>query len=211
MESSNSRFGVRGHEKLGGGLKAVFQLETEFHVDTNDSRFAQRDSFIGLAHDRWGTVKLGRFDQSEKARLAESIEAALAWTSKQAAQDVVDAEMAVEATGDVLPGEAFRYESSPKPKLRVIKLASKREALPGDIIDFTIRFDNIGNEVVGNVTVIDNLTTRLEYVPDSAQCSLPAEFKPVVNEGDSLILRWEITDPLARAHGGIIRFKCRVR
>ncbi len=62
MESSNSRFGVRGHEKLGGGLKAVFQLETEFHVDTNDSRFAQRDSFIGLAHDRWGTVKLGRFD-----------------------------------------------------------------------------------------------------------------------------------------------------
>ena len=62
MESSNSRFGVRGQEKLGGGLKAIFQLETEFHVDSNDSRFAQRDSFVGLTNPRWGTIKLGRMD-----------------------------------------------------------------------------------------------------------------------------------------------------
>ena len=62
MESSNSRFGVRGHEKLGGGLKAVFQLETAFLVDSNNSAFAQRDSFVGLEHDRWGAIKLGRMD-----------------------------------------------------------------------------------------------------------------------------------------------------
>ncbi len=62
MESSNSRFGLRGHEKLGNGLRAIFQLETEFHVDSNDSRFAQRDSFVGLSHNQWGTVKLGRMD-----------------------------------------------------------------------------------------------------------------------------------------------------
>ena len=62
MESSNSRLGVRGHEKLGPDLKAIFQLETEFHVDSNDSAFARRDSFVGLAHKRWGTVKLGRMD-----------------------------------------------------------------------------------------------------------------------------------------------------
>ncbi len=62
MESSNSRFGVRGHEKLGHDLKAIFQLETEFHVDSNDSRFAQRDSFVGLQSGRWGTIKLGRMD-----------------------------------------------------------------------------------------------------------------------------------------------------
>ena len=62
MESSNSRFGLRGHEKLGHGLKAIWQMETEFHVDSNDSRFAQRDSFVGLQHDAWGTIKLGRMD-----------------------------------------------------------------------------------------------------------------------------------------------------
>lgn len=62
MQSSNSRFGVRGQENLGGGLKAIFQLETEFHVDSNDSTFAQRDSFVGLSHKGWGDIKLGRMD-----------------------------------------------------------------------------------------------------------------------------------------------------
>jgi predicted porin len=62
VESSNSRFGIRGHEKLGGGLKATFQLETQFLLDSNNTAFAQRDSWVGLAHDKWGTVKLGRFD-----------------------------------------------------------------------------------------------------------------------------------------------------
>jgi general bacterial porin, GBP family len=62
MESSNSRFGVRGHEKLGGGLRAVFQLETQFLLDSNTTQFAARDSWVGLKHDNWGLVKLGRFD-----------------------------------------------------------------------------------------------------------------------------------------------------
>ena len=62
VESSNSRFGVRGHERLSGSLKAIWQMETEFHVDSNDSRFAQRDSFVGLSGNAWGTVKLGRMD-----------------------------------------------------------------------------------------------------------------------------------------------------
>ena len=62
MESSNSRFGIRGHEKLGAGLKATWQLETQFLVDSNNTAFAQRDSWVGLNHKAWGTVKLGRFD-----------------------------------------------------------------------------------------------------------------------------------------------------
>ena len=62
MESSNSRFGVRGHEKIGADLKAIFQLETQFLVDQNNTGFAQRDSFVGVASKRMGTVKLGRFD-----------------------------------------------------------------------------------------------------------------------------------------------------
>jgi predicted porin len=62
MESNNSRLGVRGQEMLGHDLKAIFQLETVFHVDSNDSAFAQRNSFVGLASRSWGTVKLGRMD-----------------------------------------------------------------------------------------------------------------------------------------------------
>ena len=62
MSSSNSRLGVRGHEKLGGGLRAIWQLETLFAVDNPSSTFASRDSWVGLKHDKWGVVKLGRFD-----------------------------------------------------------------------------------------------------------------------------------------------------
>ena len=61
IEASNSRFGVRGHEKLGGGLRAIWQLETQFLVDQNTTPFAARDSFVGLKGG-WGTVKLGRMD-----------------------------------------------------------------------------------------------------------------------------------------------------
>ena len=62
MQSSNSRLGWRGYEKLGRDLKAIWQLETEFHVDSNDSAFAQRNSFVGLAGRYWGDIKLGRMD-----------------------------------------------------------------------------------------------------------------------------------------------------
>jgi hypothetical protein len=46
MGSSNSRFGVRGYEKLGGGWRATWQLETQFLVDSNNTAFAARDSNI---------------------------------------------------------------------------------------------------------------------------------------------------------------------
>lgn len=62
MESSNTRLGVRGQEMLGHDLKAIFQLETAFKVDSNDSKFAQRNSFVGLAGRRWGDFKVGRMD-----------------------------------------------------------------------------------------------------------------------------------------------------
>src|SRR5512140_2847862 len=62
VEGGNTRLGVRGHEKLGHDLKAIFQLETEWRPDEHGTPFAARDSFVGLDSDRWGTIKLGRMD-----------------------------------------------------------------------------------------------------------------------------------------------------
>jgi predicted porin len=56
-----SLLGVRGTEDLGGGLKAFFQLETQWKVDQNDTTFAARDSGVGL-QGNWGSVLLGRWN-----------------------------------------------------------------------------------------------------------------------------------------------------
>ena len=95
--------------------------------------------------------------------------------------------------------------------LRVVKVASRIAARPGEIVEFTIRFDNLSSKKIGNVTLIDNLTSRLEYVEGSAESSHHAAFITERNEAGSLQLRWEIRDPLPKGEGGLIRFKCRVR
>ncbi|WP_175980792.1 porin [Burkholderia sp. BCC1630] len=59
-----SRWGMKGTEDLGGGLKAVFQLENGFNV--NNGRLGQgglmfgRQAYVGLASDHLGTVTFGR-------------------------------------------------------------------------------------------------------------------------------------------------------
>ncbi|MDB5908222.1 MAG: hypothetical protein JWP34_2336 [Massilia sp.] len=65
LDSPNSRLGFRGSEDLGGGMKAIFQLEMGFGVDTgvNTSSTAlfSRDTWVGLAGN-FGTVRLGSMD-----------------------------------------------------------------------------------------------------------------------------------------------------
>ncbi|MDB5929983.1 MAG: putative transrane outer rane porin signal peptide protein [Polaromonas sp.] len=58
-----SRWGLRGSEDLGGGLRAFFNVESGINVDTgasaNTATFFDRASVIGLAGG-WGTVTAGR-------------------------------------------------------------------------------------------------------------------------------------------------------
>ncbi|PUA18198.1 porin [Glaciimonas sp. PCH181] len=62
-----SRLGFKGVEDLGGGLKAVFQLEAGFANDTGalqgdkgSTNLFRRKSVVGLSGDNFGTVLLGR-------------------------------------------------------------------------------------------------------------------------------------------------------
>ena len=61
--SNSSRLGVRGSEALGGGLSAVFQIESAVGAATGGglgSTLGTRETFVGL-QGGWGTVKLGYF------------------------------------------------------------------------------------------------------------------------------------------------------
>jgi uncharacterized repeat protein (TIGR01451 family) len=188
-----------------------------FQEDTRGADVVADSGLLGMAsrlraHEDLQLIRDGVFDNSQKARLSISMDAALAWTEQQAVQVAIDNTTTVVANNDTGPQAVFRYELPPgKPRVRVVKLASTKHARPGELVEFTIRFDNIGDQQVGNVTIVDNLTTRLEYVPDSQECSLEADFFTQENRGESLVLRWEIKAPLDVAEGGVIRFTCRVR
>ena len=60
---SGSRLGFRGTEDLGGGLQALFTLETGINIDaggfTQSNTAFGRQAFVGLGGN-FGTVKLGR-------------------------------------------------------------------------------------------------------------------------------------------------------
>ena len=165
-----------------------------------------------LPYENLEIIRRGVMETAELAWLARGIDAAKAWTTTQAVQVILDeqaanAEVQTEALQDVFTVKTPKGN----PRLRVIKVASEHFAQPGEEIAFTIRFDNVGNQVIGNVTILDNLTTRLEYIPDSAQCSLEANFVTEPNEAGSVVLRAELVAPLEPGDGGVIRFRCRVR
>ncbi|KVL22275.1 porin [Burkholderia cepacia] len=58
-----SRFGLRGSEDLGGGLKAIFTLESGFGIGDgklgNNGGMFNRQAFVGLS-SQYGTVTLGK-------------------------------------------------------------------------------------------------------------------------------------------------------
>ena len=142
-------------------------------------------------------IRTGKFDSAEMARLARGTTAAITWSSDQAVQVILDRATASAVVSDRKVDTLFSIDKPPAhPKLRIIKVASTPFAEVGDSVDFTLRFDNMGNQVIGNVTILDSLTTRLDYVDGTAQSSLPAAFSTQQNEGGSLVLRWEIAQPL---------------
>jgi len=78
-----SRWGVRGTEDLGGGLSAVFHLESSFNIDTGAEGTSSgltggfnRNAFVGLSGG-FGTVHLGRsytaFDDAKALSVSSSV------------------------------------------------------------------------------------------------------------------------------------------
>lgn len=156
-------------------------------------------------------IRTGQVDGVDEVKLERGVQAAVTWTSDVGAQVVLENKQAVAMVGLKQPGIVYQTDGPENPWLRLIKLASTHHALPGEEVEFTLRFDNIGDQVIGNVTIVDNLATRLEYVPDSARSSLDADFSATPNGAGSTVLRWEIRDPLEAGNGGILQFTCRVR
>lgn len=65
VTSTASRIGFKGAEDLGGGLSAIWQIESGFNADEQSGTLASRNSFLGLKGG-WGTVLAGNHDTPMK-------------------------------------------------------------------------------------------------------------------------------------------------
>ena len=165
-----------------------------------------------LPFEDFQIIRLGKMDDSERTALARWVQAAVVWAKDDTLAVVLNEKRAATVIQNEELVELYVVHEPPaNPQLRLIKVASTAYAEPGDVVDFTLRFDNVGNQPIQNVTILDSLSSRLEYVPDSAQCSLKARFTTEPNQAGSELLRWELAEPLQPGQGGIIRFRCRVR
>jgi uncharacterized repeat protein (TIGR01451 family) len=201
---------IQPEGQLGSKAASIYrerQQGGELHLRQHLS--AAQDTF--LPHEDFQVIRLGIVDQGEKARLAKAVEAAIVWTRDEAVQVVIDGKAAAVLQLNREVEQIYVVDVPDQPKLRVIKTASTDTARQGETVDFTLRFDNVGDQTMGNVTILDNLSTRLEYVADSQQSSRAAEFSTEANHAGSDLLRWDFEEPLKPGDGGIIRFRCKVR
>lgn len=67
VSSNSSRFGLKGSEDLGGGLSAIWQVESQLTLDGNAGNgLGTRNTFLGLKSDSMGTLTAGNNDTPYK-------------------------------------------------------------------------------------------------------------------------------------------------
>ena len=157
-------------------------------------------------------VRFGRVDDSDSARLNYGIQASSLWSREEypvisAKTDMVLEGHFEEATAVITAID----EKTATDNLRIVKLADKNTAVPGDTIQFTIRYDNLGGREVHHIRIVDNLTPRLQYVEDSTTSDRNGRLVLEDNGEGSQILIWELEEPLPGKTGGVITFKTLVR
>ncbi len=171
----------------------------------------QRMSDARFAIEGFDITTTSRITDDEIIVLGRILQNANEWWSPESLEVYLNGQGAALLKKSKRAQEVFHYEINDSCALRVLKGASSSVALPGDILRFTLRFDNLGTKPIGNVVLVDNLTTRLQYVEGSQQSSVPVRFTAEPNSVGSQQLRWELEEPLQPYTGGVISFDCKVR
>ena len=156
-------------------------------------------------------LELSELRDDEKALLEKLALAAVTWDLDESVEAVVEDLRVPTLTRDRQLRGFTIYEFPDAGRLRITKLADRSDALPGELVHFVIRVENVGDSAVGKVVIADNLTTRLEYVDGSTESSIPTDFESTSNEGESLRLQWRLSEPLEVGDSVTIELDCRVR
>ncbi len=156
-------------------------------------------------------TRTGLITIQELVDVREFIQNAQAWVNPESLEVEVSNQAAILLKDTQAAQDLFVYELPDGCTMRIFKAASHTIANSGDIVSFTIRFDNAGVKPLGNAVIMDSLSPRLNYIQGSQQCSVGVRFSAEPNEVGSMVLRWEIEEPIEPTQGGVISFDCRVR
>jgi uncharacterized repeat protein (TIGR01451 family) len=171
-----------------------------------------------------GTLRPLELTEVERVRMKKQVELALELVKRQgpaSLEEIVGPRVVarVEGLREVSSAVETRdftvcCHEAPHPPdkpLVLFKWADAQAAQVGDIVTFHLKYSNVGGQPMTDVAVMDSLTGRLEYVPDSAQSSRDAVFTIQENEAGSVVLRWEVSGKLLPGTSGVVTFQARVR
>jgi len=200
-----------------GGLRVrsrVSGLDTDAgQAGLDQTTTAGRQEKLVNVFEDLAFLQTGRFKQSDRAILLTGMQAAIVWTRNE--YPVITAstsglqELRSRFMGQQIVGTDDKSKTDGR--LRIVKLADRKTAQPGEVVTFTIRYDNLGDRKLRNIIVVDNLTPRLEYVHDSATSDRAGRLVVEDNQEGSLVLRFEVSETLPGHKGGVVTFKARVR
>jgi uncharacterized repeat protein (TIGR01451 family) len=152
------------------------------------------------------------FLKADAAIIGKQRQAAIAWTRDQYPVLTASIAGAQQVIARFIPSEMVGVEDRRRPgRLLIVKLADKQTALPGEIVNFRIEFENVGDLELRDVRIIDSLTPRLEYIAESGNSDRPAALDVADNGEGSAVLTWSLNEPLPGKTVGIVTFKARVR
>ena len=134
----------------------------------------------------------------------------IAWTCIKAANVVLNDQAAAVVAVD--RGTAtLRFEEPGRAELTLCKRAGSDTARGGEELDFTIFMLNSGDRPLTGVVLADALPARLDYVPDSAAASVPADFVTETGDDGAVVLTWRLEGTLQPGESGFVRFRTVVK
>lgn len=203
----NSMQGLRVRSRVSG-------VETESQQSGVEQRTSAAEATkLNNVYENLTFLRSGQFIEAERARISYGRDAAEIWSKNLSPviSGSTSAGQEVYATSQQQEFVVVEERPGQKGRLRIVKLADKKLAHPGDTITFTIRFDNTGQRDLHGIRIVDNLSPRLQYVEDSATSDRAGRLVVEDNQEGSLVLKFEVSEPLPGGEGGVVTFQTKVR
>jgi uncharacterized repeat protein (TIGR01451 family) len=181
-------------------------------VQMHQAKAAETHVSLLNAYEDFRFIREGQFDRANPAIIALGVTASQEWADGRRPIIVAKDDAGQIVQGRFTAQDYTGVEDRRTPgELKLLKVADKESAHPGDVVTFTIRFDNVGGRELQAIRIVDNLSPRLEYIEGSVSCNLDGRVDVEENGFGGKLLTFEFDKALPGKTGGYVSFQCRVR